>query len=276
MSLLDSMSLVSSAPIAPMQITIMGDAGTAKTSLLSLFPRTLIIRTEDGTKSLNNKDSVMQTPVLNSSAQVLQWLSDIYTAQDSKIQTIGFDSVTKLNSIIEDEVVANDQKNPKSINTACGGFGAGHNAVAKVHRSIKAWCDLLASEKGINIVFIAHSKIDSLDTPDMDAYSRYGLKMNKQSLGVYVDDIDMVCQLRLKTVVLTGKSELDRAKAKAVGGIEILAHATPSSVTKNRYEIKAPISFKQGVFPFQSIIDTGRYIENYNVDTETGEIKGEK
>lgn len=273
MSLLDNMELVANAPVAPMSITVLGDAGTAKTSLLSLFPRTLIIRTEDGTKSLNNKESVMQTPVLKSSSEVLQWLSDIYSAQDSKIMTIGFDSVTKLNSIIEDEVVANDQRNPKSINTACGGFGAGHNAVAKVHRSIKAWCDLLASEKGINIVFIAHSKIESLDSPDMDAYSRYGLKMNKQSLGVYVDDMDMVCQLRLNTIVLTGKGELDKAKAKSTGGITILAHAQPSNVTKNRYEIKREIPFIQGVFPFQSIIDTGRYIENYNVDTSTGEIK---
>lgn len=273
MSLLDNMALVSSAPIAPMQITIMGDAGTAKTSLLSLFPKTLIIRTEDGTKSLNNKGSVMQTPVLNSSHSVLQWLSDIYNTVDCKIKTIGFDSVTKLNSIIEDEVVASDQKNPKSINTACGGFGAGHNAVAKVHRSIKQWCDLIASEKGIHIVFIAHSKVENLDSPDMDAYSRYGLKMNKQSLGIYVDDIDMVCQLRHKTVVLSGKGELDRAKAKAVGGIDILCHATPSNVTKNRYEIMREIPFIKDVFPFQSIIDTGRYVENYNVDTATGEIK---
>lgn len=274
MSLLDNMQLVANAPIAPMAITILGDAGTAKTSLLALFPKTLIIRTEDGTKSLNNKESVMQTPVLNSSADVLQWLSDIYNSQDSKIQTIGFDSVTKLNAIIEDEVVANDQRNPKSINTACGGFGAGHNAVAKVHRSIKAWCDLLSSEKGIHIVFIAHSKIENLDSPDMDAYSRYGLKMNKQSLGVYVDDMDMVCQLRLNTVVLTGKGELDKAKAKSTGGINILAHAQASNVTKNRYDIKKEIPFIEGVFPFQSIIDTGRYIENYNVDQSTGEIKG--
>lgn len=274
MSLLDSMSLVSNAPVAPMMITVTGDAGTAKTSLLSLFPKTLIIRTEDGTKSLNNKDQVMQTPVINNSATVLQWLSDIYTSQDSKIRTIGFDSITKLNSIIEDEIVASDRKNPKSINTACGGFGAGHNAVAKVHRSIKDWCDLLRDEKGINIVYIAHSKIDTLDSPDMDAYSRYGIKMAKQSWGVYVDDVDMVCQMRHKTAVLSGKGELDKAKAVSTGGIEILCHAMASNITKNRYEIKAVVPFLEGVFPFQSIIDTGRYVQNYNVDKSTGEIKG--
>ena len=274
MSLLDSMSLVSSAPVAPMMITITGDAGTAKTSLLSLFPKTLIIRTEDGTKSLNNKDQVMQTPVINNSATVLQWLSDIYTSTDNKIRTIGFDSITKLNAIIEDEIVASDRKNPKSINTALGGYGAGHNAVAKVHRSIKDWCDLLRDEKGINIVFIAHSKIDTLDSPDMDAYSRYGIKMAKQSWGVYVDDVDMVCQSRHKTAVLSGDSELAKSKAVSTGGIELLCHALPSNITKNRYEIKSVIPFLEGVFPFQSIIDTGRYDPNYNIDKTTGEIKG--
>lgn len=299
MSLLDSMSLVSSAPIAPMMVTITGDAGTAKTSLLSLFPKTLIIRTEDGTKSLNNKDQVMQTPVINNSATVLQWLSDIYNDTNTKIRTVGFDSITKLNSIIEDEICANDRKNPKSINTACGGFGAGHNAVAKVHRSIKDWCDILRDHKGINIVFIAHSKIDTLDSPDMDAYSRYGIKMAKQSWGVYVDDVDMVCQARHKIAVLSGKGELDKSKAVSTGGIELMCHANASNITKNRYEIKTVVPFLEGVFPFQSIIDTGRYdpnykvektavenlnvdkmnvdkmnVENLNVDKTTGEIKG--
>lgn len=273
MSLLDNMSLVGNAPIAPMQITVIGDAGTAKTSLASLFPSVLIIRAEDGTKSIDNKDSVMQTPVLNNSASVMQWLSDIYASQDSGIKTIAFDSITKLNAIIEDEIVASDRKHPKSINTALGGYGAGHNAVAKVHRDIKAWCDLIASEKGVHIVFIAHSKIENLDSPDLEAYTRYGLKMNRASLGIYVDDIDMVCQLRLNTIVMTGKGELDKAKAKTTGGISILAHAQPSNVTKNRYDIHKEIPFVRGVFPFQSIIDTGRYVENYNVDKATGEIK---
>jgi len=272
MSLLDSMQLVSSAPIAPMKITIIGDAGTCKTSLAALFPHVLFIRTEDGTKAIDNKDAVMQTPVLTSSTEVLQWLSDIY-ASDTKVGTIAFDSVTKLNALIEDEVVASDQKRPKSIKTALGGYGSGHEAVAKVHRSIKAWCDLISIEKGIHIVFIAHSKIENLDSPDTDAYSRYGLKMARASLGVYVDDIDMVAQLRLNTIIMKGKGELDKSKAKTTGGINILAHAQPSNVTKNRYDIHAEIPFLRGVFPFQSIIDTGRYVDNYQVDTSTGEIK---
>ena len=274
MSLLDSMQLVSKSAVSPMMVTITGEAGTAKTSLAALFPNVLIIRIEDGTKSISNKDQVMQTPILDSSHQVIQWLSDIYNA-DSPIKYIAFDSVTKLNAIIEDEVVNNDPKKPKSINTAQGGFGAGLNAVAKIHRDIKSWCDALRVDKNIGTIFIAHSKIQNLDSPDLDSYSRYGLKMGNQSVGVYVDDVDMVCQLRLNTVVMSGDSEMARAKAKAIGGISIHAHAEPSGVNKNRYGIKKAIPFVKEVFPFQSIIDTGDYIENYNVNTETGEIKGE-
>lgn len=286
MGLLDSMSLVSSSGVTPMICTIIGDAGCAKTSLGALFPKPLFIRLEDGTKSLKNKDAVMQTPVLNVSADVLSWLSEIYHT-DSPVRSIIFDSVTKLNSIIEDEVLASDTKNAKSINTAMGGYGAGHNAVAAIHRAIKQWCDIIARDKGINIVFIAHSKIETLDSPDLDAYSRYGLKMNKASYSAYIDDVDMVAQLKLSTFVMKGKSELDKSKAKTTGGITITTQALPSSPTKNRYGITADINFKEGVFPFQSIIDTGHYIENYSptsneqvneltsneqVDTSTGEI----
>lgn len=271
MSLLESMSLVSSTGVTPMVMTVIGDAGTAKTSLGALFPKPLFIRLEDGTKSLENKDQVMQTPVIGSTAEVISWLSDLYNSE-SPVKTVIFDSVTKMNSMIEDEVIASDIKAPKSINTALGGYGAGHNAVSSIHRSIKAWCDVLARHRGMNIIFIAHSKIETMDSPDLDAYSRYGLKMNRASFASYIDDVDMVAQLKLATFVMKGKSEMDRAKAKTTGGITISCHAQPSSVTKNRFGIVNDIVFEQGIFPFQSIIDTGRYDKDHKIDTTTGEI----
>lgn len=275
MSLLSTLTNVSDAPIEPMKVTILGDAGTCKTSLGALFPRVLFLRTENGTKSIDAelKSKIKQTPVLTSSHDVIQWLSDIYN-EPTGLKTLVFDSVTKMDSIIEDEVVANDPKMPKSIMTACGGFGGGYRAVAKVHREIKAWCDAISLTQNVNIVFIAHSKVGSLDSPDQDAYSKYGLKMGGASTAVYVDDVDMVAQTRMKTVVMKGKGELDQSKVKAIGGFIIRAHPDPSGVNKNRYQISKDIEFVRNVFPFQSIIDTGSYIENYvPVDKSTGEIK---
>ncbi len=272
-SLLGNLSFVSSGPVPPMVVTIMGDAGTAKTSLGSLFPNPLFIRLEDGTKSIPTDRQVMQTPVLQSSADVIAYLSEIHAAP-GEVKTMCFDSVTRLNALIVDEIVASDPKKPKSINQAMGGWGAGEEAVAKVHRVIKSWCDAIARDHGINSVFIAHQKIALLDSPDIDAYSRYGLKMHDKSVAVYVDDVDMVAQLKHSVVVIKGDSELAESKAKRIGGIEIHAVPVPSSPVKNRYQIKDTIMFEENVFPFESIIKTGRYEKDFNVDKSTGEVNG--
>lgn len=270
--MLNFMSKVSEEALSPMVVTIIGDAGTAKTSLGALFPRPLIIRLEDGTKSLDNKGDVMQTNVIQTVPELIGILSDIHNApQDQIPATLVFDSITKLNGMIEEMVVANDQGKGTSINTACGGYGAGHATVASQHRTIKDWCDAIKRDKGCHIVFIAHSRVERLDNPDEDEYNRYGIKINKLSLSVYVDDVDMVCQTRFKTAVMR-KSETASKKAVGIGGVYLKCTPEPSNITKNRYAITTDIDFHQGVFPFASIIKTGRY-STETIDTTTGEIK---
>jgi hypothetical protein len=155
----------------PVICTIFGEAGMGKTTLAAMFPKPVFIRTEDGTQSLVGNDNVALFPVARSSDEVLDQIESLAT-EDHDFQTLVVDSITQLATLIEGEIVDADPK-AKSINQAGGGYGAGYNAAADKHRTVRDWAGALAYDRGMNVVFIGHADTETLDLPDADPYARY-------------------------------------------------------------------------------------------------------
>jgi hypothetical protein len=105
---------------------------------------------------------------------------------------------------------------------------------------VREWIGALAYEKGMNVVFIGHADTETLDLPDMDAYARYTVRMHKKSLPHYVDNVDLVGFIRLKTFT---RGDGDKKRAISTGEREIICHPVASNVSKNRLGITAPMSF---------------------------------
>jgi phage nucleotide-binding protein len=222
----------------PVICTIFGEAGMGKTSLAAMFPNPVIIRTEDGTQSLTGHDNVSLFPLAQSSQDVLDQIEALATQEHDR-QTLVIDSITQLATIIEHEIVAADPK-AKSINQAAGGYGAGQGAAAERQRLIREWAGALAYDRNMNVVFIGHADVETLDLPDNDPFGRYTIRMNKRSLPHYTDNVDLVCMIRLVTFV-SGANE--KKRATTTGQREIICHPQPASVTKNRFGITEPIPF---------------------------------
>ena len=244
-----SLSSLASPKKRPAIVTIVAEGGMGKTTLGSMFPSPVFLRTEDGTQSIQERKDVACFPVSKSSAEVFECIASLFT-EKHEFKTLVIDSITALNIMIEGEIVKADGK-AKSINQAAGGYGAGYAAAANIHREIREACGALSEAKGMHIVFLAHADAESVNLPDQDEYSRYTIRMNKRSVAHYSDNVDLVGFIKLRTYV---SGDTEKKKAVSDGARIITCYPVPSHISKNRFGITQDIEFKLGEFPFKGVL----------------------
>lgn len=244
MSVLD---LVSKPETKSIVATILGDAGVGKSTFAATFPKPIFIRAEDGLATI----AVDALPVLTKVDDLWEQLKALIH-EDHGYKTVVIDSVTKLETMFIEYVLASDPKQPKSINTALGGYGAGLSAVAAMHGRVRKAATHLAA-KGINVVFIAHAETTNIELPDDEPYMRYDLRLGKKSVSYYVDDVDLVSFIKLETFVKSA-DDGKRAKAFSDGTRTLVCYATAANVSKNRFGIKEDLILVEGQNPLVDYI----------------------
>lgn len=249
------MSTISRPQDRPIICTISGDAGTGKTSFAATFPKSIWIRAEDGLASIPAQRRPDAFPLIKNGNDVWEQIMALLQEEHS-YQTLVIDSVTSLERIFIQDILDSDPK-AKSINTALGGYGAGKNALAGKHQRLRKGAGLLNERKNMNVVFIAHADVETMRLPDADDYQRYSLRMMDTSLPPYVDDVDLVGFIKIATIIRGEEGE--RKKAVSTGARELIVHATPANISKNRFGIENPISLewdeiKQGLNPLIDLI----------------------
>lgn len=236
-------------------VTVLGEAGIGKTILANSFPNPIFIRIEDGLMSIIQAGYAVPdaTDLIKNSKELYEYLTAL-ADEDHNYGTVVIDSITALDRLFIEEVMASDSRKPKSINTALGGYGAGLSAVGSMHENVRKLATRILS-RGINVVFIAHADIETISPPDLDEYTRITARLGKKSIAPYTDDVDVIAFIRLETFI---KGE-DGKKGKAVsdGRRELVCFATASNISKNRLGITKPIFLEQGVNPFSSFLGAG-------------------
>lgn len=247
MSLLNQVSKPDDGPVIA---TITGDAGVGKTSLAATFPKPIFIRAEDGMQSIDSKNRPDAFPLINKADDLWAQLTTL-AKEEHDYKTLVIDSVTQLETLFGEHVIESDPKNPKSLAQANGGYGAGFGAVAALHGRVRKAAKILKEKRGMNVVFIAHSDVTTLELPDEDPYSRYELRLHKKCMPHYVDNVDLVAYLKLETFT-TGDGE--RKKAISSGNRIAVCYTAAAQVSKNRYGISEDIEVPHGVNPFVPFI----------------------
>jgi hypothetical protein len=239
--------------------TIYGGAGIGKTNLAATFPKPIFIRFEDGMQSIPNENRPDAFPVAHSFNDAATQLLALLNEQHD-YKTVVIDSITKAERIFIEEIVKTSSKevgtnatDAKALAKAAGGWGAGYQILSNYHQRIRNGCGMLAEQKNMNIVFIGHAEIEPVDLPDMVKYQRYGLKMNKQSLAHYVDDVDLVGFLRLETFVMTDDNK--KAKARSSGERILQCTSAASSISKNRMGIADDLAVQFGINPLSQFLN---------------------
>lgn len=255
MSILDSITTPENRPVI---LTVCGDSGMGKTSLACTFPNPIVIRAEDGLQAVDESLRPKAFPVISKVSDLWEQLSALIK-EEHDFKTVIIDSATALERLFIEDVIESDPKNPKSINQALGGYGAGLNRVASMHQRVRKACGHLNARRNMHIVFVAHADVETLELPDEDPYSRYGLRLGKKSVAPYVDDSDIVGFIKLETYT---KGDGERKKAISTGQRLLVCHATAANVSKNRYGITEPLPVTLGENPLTEYVPSLRAGEN--------------
>lgn len=249
MSILETISKPASKPAI---VTIAGDAGVGKTSLAATWQDPVFIRAEDGMQSIPEERRPQAFPVVGSPDDLWSQITALIR-EEHDFKTLVIDSVTALEALFIDHVVETDPSKPKSINQALGGYGAGLRKVAAMHLRLRKAAGILRDRKGMAVVFIAHTDIETIDPPDGTSYTRWSLRLNRRSQQAYVDDVDLVGMLALETYRRTsqgGKPD----KAFSDGTRYLLIKSSAAHVSKNRFGITEDLVVEQGKNPLAGIV----------------------
>lgn len=241
----------------PIIATLFSEPGLGKTTLAAMFPKPVFIRAEDGTASLDGHPDAMLFPVAKSTSDVFDAIEAL-ASQDHDRKTLVVDSVTQFEKIAQREII-DAEPNPKAKNMAAahGGYGKAFGMLDKKHQDLREAADYLVTDRGMNVVFIAHATTEELDLPDVDKYSRYTIQLHRNRqydcVHHYSNNADMVAFIRLKTL-LRG-TESGKKRAISDGEREIICFPVASNISKNRFNITEPIPFDlSGSFPFEQYV----------------------
>lgn len=234
----------------PVIITLYGEAGRGKTSLAATFPKPIFIMTEDGLRTIPKDKRPPAFPLVKSVDELKSQVKALIT-EEHEYKTVVIDSISGAEELFIKHIVRNDPNNPLSIDQACGGFGKGRAAVGALHGWIRLAADKL-KQKGMNVVFIAHSTVDHIDPPDSDGYTMYNVAVNtKNSAPHYVNNVDLVGFIKIQSYAM---GDGDRKKAVSTGDRVLTCVAEAGNVSKNRFGITDDIEVKPGENPLVKYI----------------------
>jgi hypothetical protein len=147
--------------------------------------------------------------------------SAIRECQSTDYQSVIIDSADWAERLVLEGMLATDKK--KSVEDY--GYGKGFVMLAEKFARLLTIADQIVAG-GKNVVFIAHSKVQRVEPPDMlSAYDRYELKLTKQSAPLLKEWADELWFFKFKTKTVESES----GRSKGVGGKERIILTTHSA-----------------------------------------------
>ncbi len=195
------------------RVVIYGVESVGKSTFAAQFPKPLFLDVEGGTAHLDTDRAE-----INSAIELDEALT---ACKSAEYQSIIIDSADWAERLILEHMLVTDKK--KSVEDY--GYGKGFVMLAEKFARLLSVADQLITA-GKNVVFIAHSKVQRVEPPDlMSAYDRFELKLTKQSAPLLKEWADELWFFKFKTKTVESES----GRSKGIGGKERIILTTHSA-----------------------------------------------
>jgi hypothetical protein len=195
------------------RVVIYGVESVGKSTFAAQFPKPLFLDVEGGTAHLDTDRVEIAT--------LAELESAIRECQTTDYQSVIIDSADWAERLVLEGMLATDKK--KSVEDY--GYGKGFVMLAEKFARLLTIADQIVAG-GKNVVFIAHSKVQRVEPPDMlSAYDRYELKLTKQSAPLLKEWADELWFFKFKTKTVESES----GRSKGIGGKERIILTTHSA-----------------------------------------------
>jgi hypothetical protein len=214
---------------SPVRAVVYGTEGIGKSTLAAAFPSPVIFDTEEGTHHLD-----VARVSIGSWDELRAAIAEMGSGR-GEFRTVVIDSADWAERLLVEHLLAEHKQ--KSIEGF--GFGKGYTLLAEGFGRLLTQCDALIGV-GLNVVFVAHSKVQRTSPPDMaDGFDRYELKLTKQTAPLLKEWCDLLAFCNYKTAVTEGSD----GRKKATGGKRRLMHLERAAAwdAKNRYGLDAEL-----------------------------------
>jgi hypothetical protein len=228
----------------PPRLLIHGQEGVGKTTLAAQFPSPVFLQTEDGCPGGIQIDTFGLLTAFPDVRAALMALA----SEPHEFGTVVVDALDALEGLIWRDLCA--QQGWASIEAP--GYGKGYVAADNWWRDVLSGLEYLRRERGMMIVLLAHSAIETINDPRTASYTSYQLRLHKRARGLVQDWVDAIGFLAPDLHVKEDDAGFGKRRARADGGSQRWLHweGRPSFVAKNRYCLPAkmpvPADFSYG------------------------------
>jgi len=224
----------------PRRVLLYGTHGIGKSTWAASSPKPIVLQIEDGLDDIG----VDRTPVLTETIEVARWLIELSGDEDHGYQTVVIDSIDWLERLIWKATCKEQGK--KSIEE----FGYGKGYVLAMRR----WEQLLhmldaCRGKGMNVILLAHAKVERFTPPDNDPYDRWQLDVHKTVAPLLQEWADEVLFATYKVRTISQDEGFGQKRTRALESAQRVVRTleAPTHAAKRRIELpdELPLSWKE-------------------------------